>query len=377
MKALRIGQSAAVLSIAALALTACGGSNTPAASSSAAGGSSAAGSSAASGAALTGTLTGGGASSQESAMTAWVDGFQQANSGVKVQYNPVGSGAGRKGFLAGQYQFAGSDSAMKEDEQKEATKLCGPDGAVQVPAYISPIAVAFNLPGVEHVNMDADTIASVFAKKITKWNDPKIAEQNKGVTLPDTAITVVHRSDDSGTTKNFQDYLSNAAPKVWTYGIEEKWPAAISAENAQGTSGVVKLATETEGSIVYADASQIGKLGTVAVKVGADYVQYSPEAAAKTVETSKKVSTNAHDLAIKLDRTSTEAGTYPIVLVSYHIFCSTYKDQNTVDLIKAFGKYAVSAEGQKVASESAGNAPLSAATSAEAEKAIDFISVAK
>ena len=139
-------------------------SNTPAANSSAAG-SSAAGSSAAS--TLSGTITGGGASSQESAMTAWVDGFQSANSGVKVQYNPVGSGAGRKGFLAGQYQFAGSDSAMKEDEQKEATKLCGPDGAVQVPAYISPIAVAFNLPGVEHVNMDADTIASVFAKKIS------------------------------------------------------------------------------------------------------------------------------------------------------------------------------------------------------------------
>lgn len=375
MKALRIGQSAAVLSIAALALTACGGSNTPAASSSAAGGSSAAGSSATS--TLTGTLTGGGASSQEAAMTAWADGFTAANPGVKVQYNPVGSGAGRKGFLAGQYQFAGSDSAMKEDEQTEAQKICGPDGAVQVPAYVSPIAVAFNLPGVERVNMDADTIASVFTKKITKWNDPKIAEQNEGVELPDTAITVVHRSDESGTTKNFQDYLSAAAPKVWTYGVEEKWPSDIQAENAQGTSGVVGLATKTEGSIVYADASQIGKLGTVAVKVGDKYEAYTPEAAAKTVETSKKVSTNEHDLAIKLDRTSTTAGTYPIVLVSYHIFCATYKDQETVDLIKAFGKYAVSAEGQKVASESAGNAPLTDATIEEANKAIDFISVAK
>lgn len=370
MKALRIGQSAAVLSVAALALTACGGSNTPAASSASGASSSAAST-------LEGTLTGGGASSQESAMTAWVDGFQTANPDVKVQYNPVGSGAGRKGFLAEQYQFAGSDSAMDEEEQADAAKVCGTDGAVQVPGYISPIAVAFNLPGVEHVNMDADTIAQVFTGKIKKWNDEKIASQNEGVELPDTAITVVHRADESGTTKNFQDYLDAAAPKTWTYGVEEKWPSAITAENAQGTSGVVKLATETEGSIVYADASQIGTLGTVAVKVGEEYVAYSPEAAAKTVETSEKVSDSETDLAIELDRTSTEAGTYPIVLVSYHIYCSTYKDQATVDLIKAFGKYAVSAEGQQVAADSAGNAPLSEATIAEAQKAIDSITVAK
>ncbi len=369
MKISRVGASVAAATALVLGLSACSNNNQgaqPSPGASTGGGN------------LTGTLSGGGASSQESAMTAWIDGFKSVEPSLTVQYNPVGSGSGREGFLAGQYAFAGSDSALKTAEWEQSKSLCGPDGAFQVPAYISPIAVAYNLPSVtESIKMDADTIANVFNGTITTWNDPKIASQNEGVTLPDTKITVVHRADDSGTTDNFTDYLAEAAPEAWPQEAADAWPSNYAGESAQQTTGVVSLTQSTEGAITYADASAIGDLGTVAVKVGDNYEKYTPEAAAKTVSTAEKIGgLSPVDMGVKLDRTSTEAGTYPIVLISYHIYCSTYQDQATADNVKAFGKYVLSAEGQKVAADSAGSAPISGETETEALAAIDSIKVA-
>ncbi len=366
----RIGSAAAVLTVAALALTACG-SDSPTASA----GTGASATGATSGA-VSGTLTGSGASSQKSAMEAWKAGFEAANAGTMVQYSPDGSGAGRKAFLAGGAQFAGSDAYLKDAEIEASKQVCGPEGAFNVPAYVSPIAVAFNLPGVESLNLDAPTIAKIFKLEITKWNDPAIAAGNPGVTLPDTAITVVHRNDESGTTENFVDYLAAAAKDVWTYDVSGDWPKELASENAKGTSGVVATTTGTEGAITYADHSAVGKLGTVNVKVGSDYTKISSEAAAKAVEAATPVAGRGTlDMSLDLKRDSTEAGTYPIILVSYHVFCSTYKDQSTVDLVKAFGEYVLSDAGQKEAATSAGNAPLSAKMSEAATKSVESIKV--
>jgi len=374
VKITRVGASVAAATALVLGLSACGSNNNSSAqptTSGAASESSAAGN-------LTGTLSGGGASSQSSAMDAWIEGFKSVQPGVQVQYNPVGSGAGREGFLAGQYVFAGSDSAMDNDEWEQSKSVCGTDGAFHVPAYISPIAIAYNLPSVtEPLKLDADTIAQIFAGKITTWNDPKIAATNEGVELPDTKITPVHRADESGTTDNFTDYLSQAAPDSWPDEASQTWPAAYQGESAQKTSGVVSLAQSTEGAIVYADASAIGSLASVSVKVGNEFVAFSPEAAAKAVSTAEKVGGQApQDMAVKLDRTTTEAGTYPVVLVSYHIFCSTYKDQATADLAKAFGTYVLSADGQQAAADAAGSAPVAGETETEAIAAIESIKAA-
>ncbi|MFC7401468.1 phosphate ABC transporter substrate-binding protein PstS [Citricoccus sp. GCM10030269] len=366
MKALRFGRSAAVLSVAALALTACGGNDDSAGSGSESGGSESGAP-----AEISGSLVGGGASSQESAMTAWTEGVTEVHPDLTVNYDPVGSGSGREGFLAGQYSFAGSDAAMDEEEMTQAEEVCGPEGVFHVPAYISPVAVAFNLEGVDEINMDAETIAQVFTGEITTWNDPAIADQNPDADLPDTEITVVHRADDSGTTENFTDYLTAAAPESWTYDVVETWPSEITAESAQQTSGVVSLTQQTDGAITYADASQIGELGTVAVQVGEDYVPYSADAAAAAVEKAEPGEAGA----VELDRTTEEAGVYPIVLVSYHIYCNQYQDQETADLAKAFGEYVVSEEGQAAAEESAGNAPISDATRESALENIQAISV--
>ncbi|GEO95288.1 phosphate ABC transporter substrate-binding protein PstS [Kocuria turfanensis] len=370
MKASHLGRSAAVLAIGTLALTACGSDN-------ATGGATGSGESSAAGAGVSGTLTGIGASSQQAAMTAWQNGFQEANPEAQVQYSPDGSGAGREAFTAGGADFAGTDAYLDEEEYEASKEVCGPDGGFHVPAYISPIAVAFNLPGVDTVNMDGETIAQVFTGEISTWNDPAIAEQNPDADLPDTPITVVHRNDESGTTENFQEYLAAAAPEVWTEEVSGNWPSQWAAENNKGTAGVVQSTGATEGAITYADASAVGDLGTVAVGVGEEYVPYSAEAASAAVESSTPVEGRAeYDMAMDLERDTTASGAYPIVLVSYHLYCSQYDSQETADLAKAFGSYVISEEGQQAAADAAGSAPMSENLRTSAQEAIDQITVA-
>src|SRR5690606_35360242 len=146
--------------------------------------------------------------------------------------------------------------------------------------------IVFNVDGVDSLNMDAATVAGIFSGKITTWNDPAIAALNPDATLPDTAISAVHRSDKSGTTGNFTEYLEAAAPEAWTSGGVEEWPTELGGEGAQGTSGVVEAVSNGVGTIGYADASKAGDLGTVKIKVGEEFVEYTPEAASAIVDAS-------------------------------------------------------------------------------------------
>jgi phosphate transport system substrate-binding protein len=325
---------------------------------------------------LSGTLIGGGASSQQAAQEAWVAGFQGLNSNATVEYDPAGSGAGRDTFAAGGSAFAGSDRAFKPEEIADGDFGACAMGSdiIEIPAYISPIAIIFRLEGVDELNLDPSTIARIFSDDIQTWNDPAIAEQNPDVTLPDQAITAVHRSDESGTTETFTEYLHAAAPGDWAWEPDGAWPFS-GGEAAQGTSGVVDTVTRGRGSIGYADASRAGDLGIVNVKVGTEYVPYSAEAAAAIVDVSPvEEGRTAGDLAIEIDRASTAAGVYPIALVSYLIGCQSYKDAGQAKLARAYFQYVISDEGQQTAAEHAGSAPLSASLQKRAEDAVALIS---
>ena len=324
---------------------------------------------------LSGNLVGAGASSQDAAQQAWIAAFQTANPDVTIDYDPSGSGAGRETFLEGASDFAGSDRAFKDEELAAGGfAACAPDSdLVELPVYISPIAVIFNVEGVDSLDLDATTVAKIFAGTITKWNDPAIAGQNPDATLPDQAITPVHRSDDSGTTENFTDYLAAAAPEAWTFEPDGVWPFE-GGEAAQGTSGVVDAVTNGTGTIGYADASRAGDLGTVSIKVGDEYVAYSPEAAAAVVDASPLAEGRAAgDLAIEVDHATEEAGVYPIVLVSYLIGCQEYAESDNVELVKAYFSYVASPEGQDAAAEAAGSAPISDSLREQITAAIDSI----
>ncbi|MGC5077149.1 phosphate ABC transporter substrate-binding protein PstS [Agrococcus sp. DT81.2] len=372
MKFTKLGRAAVVAAAGTILLSSCA-ANEP---SGAADGTAPAGSGAPA-SSLSGDLAGAGASSMGAAQEAWIAGFQMENPDVNVTYDPAGSGAGREQFISGGVSFAGSDAALKDEELEGTFAACVPDTLpVDLPVYISPIAVIFNVEGVDSLNMDASTIAKIFSGQITNWNDPAIASQNEGVTLPDAPISPVHRSDDSGTTENFTEYLTATAESDWTEGVFETWPSAAysTSEGAQGTSGVVDAVTNGTNTIGYADASRAGDLGTVALKVGEEYVPFTAEAAAAAVDVSPRVEgRHEGDLAVELDRTSTEAGVYPLVLISYAIACTDYTDDAQAELVKGYLTYVASEAGQLAGQENAGNAPISDALRGEIMAVVDTI----
>jgi phosphate transport system substrate-binding protein len=359
----RAGQLSVALA-ATLALSACGASN----ETGNAGGSGDGGSQGASG-----ELVGAGASSQQAAMQGWTAGYSAVQPGVTVDYDPVGSGGGREQFLAGGTDFAGTDSALDEEELASAAERCGESGVFQLPNYISPIAVVYNLEGVDDLKLSAETVAGIFDQKITTWNDPAIAADNPDASLPDLAITPVNRSDESGTTENFVEYLAAAAGDAWPHEVSGDWPVP-GGEAAQGTSGVVAAVGAGNGAIGYADLSQAGELGVASIGVGGEFVTPTPEAAAAVVENSDSAGDEGeYNFAIELNRDTTGSGEYPIVLVSYHVGCIEYEDQETADLVKDFMSYVVSEEGQQAAAEAAGSAPISDGLRDQAQSAIDAI----
>lgn len=332
------------------------------------------------GATVSGTLVGAGASSQAAAMQGWQVGFQDLNPDVTVEYDPIGSGGGREQFLSGGSVFAGSDAFLKDDEFETSKERCAGDGgAINLPHYISPIAIPYNLDGVDRLNLSPELIGGIFANTISNWNDPAIAELNPDTEFPDLAINPVHRSDESGTTENFTDYMNQAAPEAWTFGAIELWDddGPGGGEGGQGTSGVVASVGAGNGSIGYADASQIGSLPAAAVGVAGEFVEFSPEAAGRVVDASTRLDgRNEFDFGIAVNRTPDDATVYPIALVSYHIVCLQYETQEEVDLVQAFMKFVGSEAGQAASAASAGSAPISDEVRADILTSIEQISVA-
>lgn len=371
MKITRFSSIAALGAVAALTLAGCAANETaPGGESSAPAGDGET--------TLSGTISATGASSQGSAQEAWVAEFQTANPDVTVNYNPTGSGTGRENFLSGaaNSNFIGSDRAFNAEEiEAGGFGACVTDDIVEVPAYISPVAVAFNLEGIETLNLDAATIAGLFSGDISNWNDPAIAEQNPDAELPDQAVTPVFRSDPSGTQETFTSYLEATAPDVWTNEASDEWPLDIG-EGAQGTSGVKQAITAGAGYVGFLDASQADGLGQVAVQVGDEYVPYSADAAAALVEASPlEEGRSDHDLAFAVDAAAAPAGSYPIALVSYLIACTEYEDAEVATLVKEYLSFVTSTEGQEIAAEAAGSAPLSSGLQEQVATALEAIQV--
>ncbi|MFD4571654.1 phosphate ABC transporter substrate-binding protein PstS [Streptomyces sp. NPDC058417] len=335
----------------ALALTACGSDDTG--SSSSDGGSSAASAPAAGDIKCDdakGQLLADGSSAQKNAIDAWVKNFTQACNGVQVNYKGSGSGAGITAFTQGTVAFAGSDSALKPEEVEASKKVCSGGQGIDLPMVAGPIAVAYNLSGVDDLVLDAPTLAKIFDGKISNWNDAAIAKLNPDAKLPDLKIQAYHRSDESGTTDNFTKYLIAAAPNDWKYEGGKAWQAK-GGQSAAGSSGVAQGVKQTNGAIGYMELSYAKDgVGTVSLDTGASApVKASSDGATKAVAAAKVVGTGS-DLALKLDYTSKAEGAYPITLVTYEIACDKGNKADTLPATKAFLRYIASEQGQGVLS---------------------------
>jgi len=219
-----------------------------------------------------------------------------------------------------------------------------------------PVAFAYNLKGVDNLVITPEVAAKIFNGAITKWNDPAIVAVNKDAQLPDMAVKVFFRSDDSGTTENFTKWLSAAAPSVWTAEAGKKWTGK--GEGKPQNTGVATAVKSTEGGVTYTEWSfaKDNNLGIAKIDNGGGPVELTAESVGKSVATAKQVG-EGNDLSLKLDYATKEAGAYPIVLVTYEIVCSKGTAADKLALVKGFLGYTASTEGQAVL-DKLGYAPL-------------------
>ncbi|CAL9487191.1 phosphate ABC transporter substrate-binding protein PstS [Streptomyces sp. enrichment culture] len=293
-----------------------------------------------------GQLLADGSSAQKNAIDAWVKQFSAA-CGVQINYKGGGSGAGVTAFTQGQVAFAGSDSALDPEEIAASKKVCSGGQGIDLPMVGGPIAVAFNVPGVEDLVLDAPTLAKIFDSKITNWNDPAIKKLNPEAKLPDLKIQAFHRSDESGTTDNFTKYLIAATPENWKYEGGKAWQAK-GGQAASGSSGVAQQVKQTSGAIGYMELSYAKGMGVVAIDTGAAApVKASSDGATKAIADAKVVGTGK-DLALEINYKTKAEGAYPITLVTYEIVCDKGNKADTLPATKAFLRYIASEDGQSV-----------------------------
>ena len=375
MKLYRTGVAAALLA-GALALAACGSdknssdnpSTTPAGGSTTTASSSGTG-----GACASGSLKAEGSTAQTNAIQQWIQDFKKQCSGATIDYNPTGSGAGVKQFTGDQVDIGGSDSALdpKKGEVAAAEKRCG-GPALNLPMVTGPVAVAFKLSGVTDLTLTPSVIAKIFQGSITSWDDPAIKGLNSGASLPSTKITVFFRSDESGTTQNFEKYLAAAAPADYTAEPSKTW----SGKTGQGKSksqGVQQALSSTEGGIGYLEWSFAGSAGLSMAKVdnGGGAVALDADTAGKAVSAAKITGTG-DDLTLKLDYATKVPGAYPIILVTYEIVCAKYSDAAKGSLVKSFLTY-TAGPGQ-AGLKDLGYAPLPADIDAKVQASVAKIS---
>jgi phosphate transport system substrate-binding protein len=367
-----LGTTLSAAALATMTMTACGSDNNSGTSSSAAAGSGSS-SSAAADCGGKASLTAEGSTAQQNAIAEFNKAWGQVCSGKTLSYNPTGSGAGVTQFLAKQVDFAGSDSALSADQVAPATERCGGNPAWNLPLVFGPVALAYNLEGVDKLVVNADVLAKIFTGAITTWNDPAIAALNSGATLPDTKITPIYRSDSSGTTDNFQKYLTAAAPQTWTKGAGKEFQGGAG-EGAQKSSGVVQAVQATPGAIGYVEKSpaQAANLTTAEIDSGAGPVALNDDSAGKAVAAAK-FKADGMDLALDLDAlyASKDAGSYPLMLATYEIVCSKGYDADTAAAVKSF--LTVSANQGQATLSQAGFVPLPDSFKERLLKSVDAI----
>ncbi len=341
--------------VAIAALSACGSDNNATSPSTAASGGGTSTSAECGG---KNSLTAEGSTAQQNAVAVFNQVWGQKCPGKNLSYNPTGSGAGVNQFIAGQVDFAGSDSPLSKDQPGEAAKRCAGNPAWNLPLVFGPVALAYNVPGVEMVVLNADLLAKVFTGAVSTWNDPAIAGLNPGAALPDTKIVPVYRSDSSGTTDNFQKYLATAAPQSWTKGAGKEFQGGAG-EGAQKSAGVVQAVQATPGAIGYVEKGFAvqANLPMAQLDTGTGAVELTDASAGKAIE-GAKFAADGNDLVLDLDSIygTTEPGAYPLVLATYEIVCSKGYDADTAVAVKSF--LTVAANDGQAGLSAAGYSPL-------------------
>jgi len=310
------------------------------------------------------TLQGSGASFPAPLYSRWFREFGDKNPDIRVNYQSTGSGAGIKAFIAGQTDFGASDAAMTDDEIKQAK-----DNVILLPMTAGNIVLAYNLEGVPALKLTREEYAGIFLGSIKKWDDPKIAATNPGVKLPKLDISVVHRSDGSGTTFVFTQHLAaindkwKAGPGV---GKSVDWPVGVGGAKNDGVAAQIQQTPGAIGYIEYAFAATTKQPTAQLENKAGKFVAPSLKASAQALAA---VELPADMRAWVTDPAGDDS--YPIVTYTWILAKKKYDDKTKADALKRVLKWSLS-DGQKL-SESLFYVPLPEAVAAQVLKAVDTI----
>ncbi|HKS46256.1 MAG TPA: phosphate ABC transporter substrate-binding protein PstS [Amycolatopsis sp.] len=283
-------------------------------------------------------LSGEGSTAQKTAVDIFSQEYAKACPGQTVNYNATGSGAGVKQFNAKQVDFGGSDSPLSGADVDAAKTRCGGNPAWNLPLVVGPISIAYKINGVTSLTLTPEVAAKIFNGQIKTWNDPALVAINPGVSLPSTPIQVFSRSDESGTTDNFQHYLAAAGKGAWTQGTGKAFKGGVG-NGAQGSNGVASAVRAADGAIGYMESSYVTN-GLTAAKLdsGSGAVELTPQNVAKALDAASFKAPGTNDLAMDLDKiyASNTPGAYPLLLTTYELVCSKGYDADTAKAVKAF-----------------------------------------
>jgi phosphate transport system substrate-binding protein len=315
-------------------------------------------------------LTGAGATFPQPIYNKWFSDYAR-NTGVKINYQSIGSGGGIRQLAEGTVDFGASDSPMKDDEIAKAKG--GP--ILHIPTVLGAVVVTYNIPNVtQQLKLTGEAVADIFLGKITKWNDPRIATLNPGVALPAADILAVYRSDGSGTTFIFSDYLASISPawaKAPGRGKELKWPVGIGAKGNEGVSGQVKQTPNSVGYVELTYAKQ-NRLGYASIRNrDGQFVEPSVETVTAAADAAMATFPPNTDYRVSIVN-APGARSYPISSFTWILVYRNQPDANKGQKLKDFLKWALT-QGEKSAPP-LDYGPLPASVSQKQLSRIDSIS---
>jgi phosphate transport system substrate-binding protein len=337
-RAITVGGAVIAMAVGIAACSSSSSSSTSSSSTPAATGSSAAAPASSAAAAVSGTIDGAGSTFQTNLQQGAIQGFEQANPNIKVNYDSVGSGTGRSDLYKSTVLYAGSDSPIPSTEASEV-----PAGktVLYFPVQIGPIAIAYNLSGVKGLKLDATVLSQIFQGQITTWDAPAIKALNPGLSLPSETITLAVRSDSSGTTANFSQYLVDAAGSGWKLGTSSiiSWPKTAHA--GDGGSGLAAIVKSTPGAIGYVDFSTATASGLSAATIKNAAGDYVAPSSASAAAAATHVTPKSNLTFLTVDQPG--ATSYPITYQSWDLVYETQPNATDVKLIQAYLGYLLGA----------------------------------
>lgn len=284
-----------------------------------------------------GYLMGAGSTAQQGVLDSAIAAYGAACRGSNtVEYDGKGSGDGVTNFVNGLTHFAGTDTVMDADATEKAKRRCNGNEAWHLPMVVGPIALAHNVEGVDDLVLTPEVVAKIFNGEISHWNDAQILALNPGANLPSQSITVVHRSDASGTTENFTAWLNAAAGDQWASDkVSKNWKG--SGEGAAKSDGVATQVQQTPGAITYVESSYAEdyKLPIAGLETGRGVVQLDDASVAKTLAGAQRTGQGS-DMRLRLDPVPDDPEAYPLVQVTYEVVCSAGLGAEQTEILKDF-----------------------------------------